>query len=374
MQSSVSKLLATGAFARRQLLHMIAGLAILVASLPLATAPSRPPPDPLATALSSAGAALSSQLTAIQDRLARLEDSFASGARGPKQEDDESVARAPWQVGAASCIGMAGFKAASVFPERAPLVWVDFLIPAVRGKVVVQIGEREGDISLCLANYARKVFAIEMEQASCDSLRAHDPHQRVELMCKKLTPQNGNELLPDADVFLWWNEPGVNMRLVEIIHAVMKHRGRTATVFFAYDGSSNLEDLPHVAPTIKRLKSKEFGYSANVTRLFFDEQQGEGIDGDPPPDGANPKGVTADGVSGRKPWTASYTTPYFGRYGHWGIFHVVSVTVGDIDGAAAKHAGGGARHAHEHDAIVGLRHATKGNESHHGHTAIGQPQ
>ena len=104
--------------------------------------------------------------------------------------------------------------------------------------------------------------------------------------------------------------------------------------------------MRHVAPTLERLKSREFSNSGNVTRLFFDESDNEGLYGDVPLDGVNATGVSGDGIRGRKPWTASYKTPYFGRFGHWGILHVVSVTVGvQLEG-------------HAHNSHKSRRHAT----------------
>ena len=236
--------------------------------------------------------------------------------------------QSPWEVGKSSCPGYQGFKPRSVFPERGPLVFADFLIPAVKGKAVAEIGEREGDLILCLARHANSSYVIEMEQSSCDSVRKADPEGRIAITCKMVTKRNGEMLLPDADVYFWWNEPTNNMMLLEMVDFVQRKRNRTSTVYFAFDGSSSLGDLEHIAPTLERLKSREFSHSGHVTRLFFDESDNEGLYGDGPPDGVDPNGVAGDGVRGRKPWTASYKTPYFGRYGHWGILHVVSVTVG----------------------------------------------
>lgn len=88
-------------------------------------------------------------------------------------------------MGKSSCPGYQGFKPRSVFPERGPLVFADFLIPVVKGKVVVEIGEREGDLILCLARHAKSSHVIEMEQSSCDSLRKADPEGRVAVTCAK---------------------------------------------------------------------------------------------------------------------------------------------------------------------------------------------
>ena len=201
-------------------------------------------------------------------------------------------------------------------------------MPAVRGKVVAEIGEREGDLILCLARQAKSSYLIEMEQSSCNSVRKADPEGRVVVTCKKVTKENGEKLLPDADVYFWWNEPTNNLGILEMVDFVQQKRNRTSTAYFAFDGSSNLNDMPHVGPTLEQLKSSKYRHSGHVTRLFFDESDNEGLYGDAPPDGVDPAGIFGDGVSGRKPWTASYKTPYFGRYGHWGIMHVLSVIVG----------------------------------------------
>ena len=135
--------------------------------------------------------------------------------------------QSPWEVGKSSCPGYQGFKPRSVFPERGPLVFADFLIPVVKRKVVVEIGEREGDLILCLARHAKSSHVIEMEQSSCDSLRKADPEGRVAVTCQKVTKANGEKLLPDAEVYFWWNEPTNNMAILEMVDFVQRKRNRT---------------------------------------------------------------------------------------------------------------------------------------------------
>jgi hypothetical protein len=242
--------------------------------------------------------------------------------------DAAGLVRSPWEPGKSACFSEPGAEPASVFPERAPLLWADYLIPAVYGRRVCEIGEREGDIILCLAPHVVKAFVVEMEETSCHKFAQHNTANRVELICRRVTKENGKEILPDADVYIWWMEPNYNMELIDLVHNVARQRNRTVTVFFGFDGSSNLDDMPRVAPVLTRLKSREFGHTGSITRLFFDESHGEGLHGDPPPKKADPKGIVADGQHGRKPWLASYKHPYYGRYGHFGIFHVVSAVLG----------------------------------------------
>ena len=85
----------------------------------------------------------------------------------------------------------------------------------------------------------------------------------------------------------------------------------------ALDRRPSLTTTLRVLYPAQRLK-RSGGYrrpgTGNVSRLFFDESDGEGYL-------QNPK----------LPREATYTTPFNGRPGRWGVFHVLSVGLGPGD-------------------------------------------
>ena len=100
--------------------------------------------------------------------------------------------------------------------------------------------------------------------------------------------------------------------MVQLVHRTLKLRGENALVFYPFD-SDGAGGLSEVSSHLGFLNREEYGCSAQVERVFFDEGNG---------------GRSHEGC------VANYSRPYAGRYGHSGIFHVVRVEVGHRRGGA----------------------------------------
>ena len=172
--------------------------------------------------------------------------------------------RPPWQLGESICNTLPGFTPRDDFPERSPLIMVDYLLPYVENKVYVEIGTRHGDNIRCLKHFAKRVAAIEILPEYCDALR--DNGVRVECQCfERLTP----DAFPRADVFYWW--PALSIRDNEpwLLHAshLVREQNRTALAIIAFDAndrtwSTDLKSFARMATTYNPTR---------VDRLFFDE-------------------------------------------------------------------------------------------------------
>ncbi len=224
-------------------------------------------------------------------------------------------AQVAWEPGQSICPHLPGFRAADVYPTRGPLLMADFLIARVRGRDFVEIGSRNGDLSACLAQFARKTTIVESERHYCRALAARN----LTVMCERVTARNAEALLPAADVYFWWMFPSMNLELVRLVHATLRARGKRALVVFPIDSEGMVpgqgRDIGQIGPQLMALRSAEYGYSGAVHRIFFDEtvDDRQALDGEP---------VAAEGN------TASYMRPFYGRYGRWGVLLVLSATVG----------------------------------------------
>ena len=226
--------------------------------------------------------------------------------------------RAPFAVAQSMCRA-ANFTPLDIYPIRSPLVVADLLLPHVRNKVYVEIGTQQGDLLKCLSYYAARVMAVERDPATCRRLR----RRGIEVaLCDDLRLETieraraeNRSIVPIADVYYWWLHPGDNKNMLSHLSHALERANKSASVFFGMD--PHLDDMRHVASQLERLK-RPGGYrrpgTGNVSRLFFDESDGEGYL-------QNPK----------LPREATYTTPFNGRPGRWGVFHVLSVGLGPGD-------------------------------------------
>jgi hypothetical protein len=185
----------------------------------------------------------------------------------------------------------------------------DYVISHAKGRNVVEVGTRNGDLSACIAHFAHKFIAVEIEQSYCDSLRARGLH----VLCKDWNKVNMDDDLPPVDVIMWFVWPPILSetwlrRLWQWRrHSHPTHKGRqgmhnstevrNTTLLICYDG--------HIPEDMRYLPLLASHYGGQVDRLFFDE--GGAI------------------TSSRDP---SYAHPNLWRPGRWGVIHVLRFELG----------------------------------------------
>lgn len=79
----------------------------------------------------------------------------------------------------------------------------DYVVSLGRGRSVVEVGTRNGDLSACIANFTRRYTAIEMEEGYCHSLRTRG----LTAVCKDFNLINLETELPPIDVIMWFVWP-----------------------------------------------------------------------------------------------------------------------------------------------------------------------
>ena len=221
---------------------------------------------------------------------------------------------AAWSPASSICERIPGFRAREAYPSRGPLLVADFLVPQVTGKTFVEIGSRNGDLSACVAHFARSVVVVEAEKQYCANLR----ERNISVLCNRVTAERA-DLLPTAQVFFWWMFPVQNLEFVRMVHTELMRRNRTATVYFAIDTMGIVPGFPNditfVHKQLEALRSARFGHSGTVERVFFDEtvDERQALKGAP---------AAAEGN------VASYAKQFYGRYGRWGVIHMLSARVG----------------------------------------------
>ena len=193
------------------------------------------------------------------------------------------AARAPWAIGSSVCLSTPGFSARDVYPIRSPLIVADFMLPHVRGRTFVEVGTQSGDISACLAAYAKRVVTVERYKRTCRILRSRG----LEVVCTEIKTDTvkaaraqNRTLVPIADVYYWWLHPGDNKGVITHVAQALERERRSATIFFGMD--PHTDPLRQFSANLLMLRNGEWrggGYrrrgSANMTRLFFDETIGK---------------------------------------------------------------------------------------------------
>jgi len=225
--------------------------------------------------------------------------------------------RPPYAVAPSICqTATPGFDVMDGYPIRSPLVIADFLLPAVRDKSYTEIGTQAGDIAKCLSFYAARVSAVERMRANCRKLRSRG----IDVVCKDVASARNESELPISDVYYWWMLPGDNKVMLGHVACELMRVQRSATVYFGMD--THLDQPQKIVETMEALRGCGSWHScgsyrrrstSKLTRLFFDESFGDGIY----PNRSQPL-----------EFQATYSTPYNGRPGKWGTFHMFSVELG----------------------------------------------
>lgn len=203
----------------------------------------------------------------------------------------------------------------NTYPVRSPLAVADFLLPLVHDKHLVEIGSRNGDLVTCLKNFTSTVTSMEANENYCRVIA----RRGVNVRCSPVRADNAVNVLPEADVYFFWLTPTASMNMVKILVSVACARQSSFRVVYALDGQI---DANKVGGHVHALTS--WGLQFVVRRIFFDETESymQSMNGKPVADERN---------------SASYLHPYVGRYGRWGVFHMVTIDVISSNSTVCAH-------------------------------------
>ena len=98
------------------------------------------------------------------------------------------------------CSSVPGFRAVDACPLRSPLLVADHLVELVRGKIIFEVGTRNGDILSCVSHFAKMAFSAEVQPEYCEKLR----QRNLTVLCGDFTTLNFRSLSHIPDVFFWW--------------------------------------------------------------------------------------------------------------------------------------------------------------------------
>ena len=110
-----------------------------------------------------------------------------------------------FSVPKSQCLTQPGFKAVDRSPKRSPLLIADHLIPYTKGKVIFEVGTRNGDILACVNPHAKKAYSAEIDATYCVKLE----ERGLTVLCDDFRKFSPSALpgLPEGevpDVFFWW--------------------------------------------------------------------------------------------------------------------------------------------------------------------------
>ena len=248
-----------------------------------------------------------------------------------------ATATVPYQPGPSICDRTPGFVPLDVYPIRAPLLVVDYLLELAnahghasgvsngrtykhrKNLTLVEVGSRQGDVLACIAQHLghTRVSSIELVQSYCDTLRSRG----LLVTCERFSNSTPH-VLPSALLYYFWMPVSGSLDLARIVDVVLRGRGESAVLAMAYDLSESYDEvLPSMARDLLTLRGPHGHISAmcrpHVQRIHFDEELHP-----------HPKGFPAVGARRPRGWEASWGAPYANRYGHFGVFHLVSLRVG----------------------------------------------
>lgn len=103
------------------------------------------------------------------------------------------------------CLSQPGFKAVDRSPQRSPLLVADHLIQYAKGKVIFEVGTRNGDILACVNLHAKRAISAEIDRKYCVKLE----ERGLTVLCDDFRKFSPIALpgLPEGeipDVFFWW--------------------------------------------------------------------------------------------------------------------------------------------------------------------------
>lgn len=98
------------------------------------------------------------------------------------------------------CSTLPGFYSVDSSPIRSPLLVADHLINLAAGRVVFEVGTRNGDILSCISHFANLTFSAEIDPEYCQRLRGRG----LRVFCDDFLALNMSGLSQKPDVFFWW--------------------------------------------------------------------------------------------------------------------------------------------------------------------------
>jgi hypothetical protein len=103
------------------------------------------------------------------------------------------------------CLTQPGFKPVDRSPKRSPLLVADHLISYAKGKVIFEVGTRNGDILSCVNPHAKQAYSAEIDPEYCVKLE----ERGLTVLCDDFRKFSPSSLpgLPEGevpDVFFWW--------------------------------------------------------------------------------------------------------------------------------------------------------------------------
>mgnify|MGYP001492305688 CR=1 FL=1 len=106
-------------------------------------------------------------------------------------------------------------------PNRSPLAIVEALKPYIEGKVVCDVGCREGDMLVLFSKYAREVIGIEINVEQVEICHS----KGLNVICGDMYKE-----IPKADVYYVWISKNINLSVLGTI--------RNSTVILGGDPSA----------------------------------------------------------------------------------------------------------------------------------------
>ena len=98
------------------------------------------------------------------------------------------------------CESLDGYDVVDKSPIRSPLLVADHLIEHSRGKVIFEIGTRNGDILDCVSRFTKAAYSVEIKKEYCDALRVRG----LTVLCDDVLKIKLADLPEFPDVFFWW--------------------------------------------------------------------------------------------------------------------------------------------------------------------------
>jgi hypothetical protein len=104
------------------------------------------------------------------------------------------------RVSPSVCLKIPGYKVLDKVPIRSPLLVADHLIQYSRGKVIFEVGTRNGDILACVSSFSRKAISAEINEEYCHKLKGRG----LDVVCEDFTKLNLTDLPEFPHIFFWW--------------------------------------------------------------------------------------------------------------------------------------------------------------------------
>jgi len=144
-------------------------------------------------------------------------------------------------------------------PIRSPLLVADHLIGYAAGKVFLEVGTRNGDISACVARFARRTISAEFEPHYCEKLRERGAGL-LDVRCGDFQHLRFSDLPEVPDIFFWWPSTATLNNEAFLLHTRRQlwemGLGAGRRVVIAFDLKYH-EDVAHLPVMLARYPAHE---------------------------------------------------------------------------------------------------------------------